>query len=354
MSGNSKKIAVLGAGAVGSYLGAFLTREGHDVTLIDMWGIHVDTMKRKGLKVTGCQGNFNVAVNAVHLTDAINLRDKFDIILLAVKSYDTEWVAYFSKRLLANDGVIVSNQNCMNDSLVGQIVGYSHVVGCVMSSITVALWEPGEVNRGGRPGFESGHDVFRVGELNGKVTPRIEELANIFSCIDGSRTTTNLWGERWSKLTTNASTNPITAMTGLGAASVAEDSDARYIQIQISKESCQVALAQKYEVEPIKGIEASEWALAEDGAILEKLDEKFLPDNDRGEWKSSMSQDVDKGRRTEILFMNGYIAQQGLSTHVPTPFNTAVTKIVREIDEGDRFPDPANINEVLKMASRLA
>ena len=52
--------------------------------------------------------------------------------------------------------------------------------------------------------------------------------------------------------------------------------------------------------------------------------------------------------------MNGYIAQQGLSTHVPTPFNTAITKIVREIDEGDRFPDPANVNEVLKMASGLA
>ena len=350
---DTKKIAVVGVGAVGSYLGAFLTREGHDVTLIDMWGIHVDTMKRDGLKVTGCQGDFDVVVNPVHLTDAINIQNKFDIILLAVKSYDTEWAAHFSKRLLANDGVIVSNQNCMNDSLIGEIVGYSHVVGCVMSSITVALWEPGEVNRGGRPGFESGHDVFRVGELNGRITPRVDELAYLFSSIDGSKVTTNLWGERWSKLTTNASTNPLTAMTGLGAASVAEDPDARYIQIQISKESCQVALAQKYEVEPIKGIEAAEWASAEDGSMLEKLDEKFLPDNDRGEWKSSMSQDVDKRRRSEILFMNGYISQQGQSAHVPTPFNTAITKIVREIDEGDRFPDPANVNEVLKMTSRL-
>jgi len=351
---DTKKIAVVGVGAVGSYLGAFLTREGHDVTLIDMWGIHVDTMKHEGLKVTGCQGDFDVAVNSVHLTDAINIHDKFDIILLAVKSYDTEWAAHFAKRLLANDGVIVSNQNCMNDSLIGEIVGYTHVVGCVMSSITVALWEPGEVNRGGRPGFESGHDVFRVGELNGKITPRVEELAYLFSSIDGSKVTTNLWGERWSKLTTNASTNPLTAMTGLGAASVAQNPDARYIQIQISKESCQVALAQKYEVEPIKGIEAAEWATAEDGSMLEKLDEKFLPDNDRGEWKSSMSQDVDKRRRSEILFMNGYISQQGQIAHVPTPFNAAITKIVREIDEGDRFPDPANVNEVLKMASRLA
>ena len=121
MLNNSKKIAVVGVGAVGSYLGAFLSREGYDVTLIDMWGIHVDTMKSEGLKVTGCQGDFTIAVNAVHLTDAINIPDKFDIILLAVKSYDTEWAAHFAKRLLSNQGVIVSNQNCMNDSLIGVI-----------------------------------------------------------------------------------------------------------------------------------------------------------------------------------------------------------------------------------------
>ena len=112
-------------------------------------------------------------------------------------------------------------------------------------------------------------------------------------------------------------------------------------------------MAQNYEVEPIKGVSAAEWASATDGSELEKLDEKFLPDNDRGEWKSSMSQDVDKGRRSEISFMNGYIAEQGLTVNVPTPFNTAITEIVREIDEGIRTPDPSNINEVIKIASQL-
>ena len=349
-----KKIAIMGVGAVGSYIGAFLSREGYDMTLIDPWGAHVDIMNHKGLRVTGCQGDFTVPVNSIHFSDATNIPGKFDAILLAVKSYDTEWAAHFSKRLLANNGFMVSNQNCMNDSLIGEIVGYSRVIGCVMSSITVALWEPGEVHRGGRPGRETGHDVFRVGELNGRVTPRVEELASIFSCIDGSRVTTNLWGERWSKLTTNASSNPLTAMTGLGAASVAGNSEARYIQIQISKESCEVALAQNYQVEPIKGIPADEWVLADKGSVLEKLDEKFLPDNDRSEWKSSMSQDVAKGRKSEILLMNGYIVEQGLTVDVPTPFNTAITKIMRDIDEGRRSPDPSNINQVLKMVADLS
>ena len=133
----SKKMAVFGAGAAGSYIGGFLTREGHDISLIDMWGDHVDKMNNEGLFISGCQGDFTVPVNAIHLANAIQIEKKFDIIFLAVKSYDTEWAAYFCKRLLKDDGVIVSNQNCMNDSLISTIVGPSREIGCVMSSITV-------------------------------------------------------------------------------------------------------------------------------------------------------------------------------------------------------------------------
>ena len=79
---------------------------------------------------------------------------------------------------------------------------------------------------------DRGHDVFRVGELHGRITPRSEEVADLLSCIDGSRPTSNIWGERWSKLTTNASSNPITAMTGLGSNGAAEIPEARRLQIE--------------------------------------------------------------------------------------------------------------------------
>ena len=97
----SKRIAIFGAGAAGSYIGAFLTREGHDITLIDMWGEHVDTMNANGLRASGSQGDFTIPVNAVHLADAWQLQHNFDIIFLAMKSYDTEWSSHFVKRLLA-------------------------------------------------------------------------------------------------------------------------------------------------------------------------------------------------------------------------------------------------------------
>ena len=347
---SDSRIVILGAGAAGSYLGAYMTREGHDVTLLDMWGEHVEVMRSNGLRASGTQDDFTVPVRAFHLSDAMQLREQFDIGFLAVKSYDTEWSAHFLKRLIRHDGVVVSSQNCMNDRLVASIVGYDRAIGCIMSSITVALWEPGHVTRGGPPGRGRGHVVFRVGEMHGRVTPRVEEIVDILSCVDDAKATTNLWGERWSKLTTNSSGNPVGAMTGLGGMSVASMPDARRIQIEICKESCQVALAQNYQVEPIRGISAETYARADDGEIYEELDAKFQPAGEGADWKSSMGQDVEKGRRTEIEYMNGYIVEQGRRVGIPTPVNAAIVQVVKQVESGQLQPGAENVRRVLDLA----
>ncbi|MDA0770982.1 MAG: 2-dehydropantoate 2-reductase [Chloroflexi bacterium] len=345
-----KRIAVFGAGAAGSYIGAFLTREGHDITLIDMWGQHVDAMNEKGLSVQGSQGPFTVPVKAVHVTDAINITEPFDIIFLAVKSYDTEWSSHFIKRFLSPTGVVVNSQNCMNDALTASIVGYERQVGCIMSSITVALWEPAVVIRGGQPGRDRGHDVYRVGELHGQITPRVEEIAEMLSCIDGSHATSNIWGERWSKLTTNSVGNPVGAMTGQGSQTFALDPRARLIQVQIAKETCQVGLALNVNIAPVSGVEASTWAKADDGEVFEELDAKFQPKVDAADWRSSMAQDVVKGRHTEIEYMNGYTVKRGLELGIATPVSAAIVDVVKQIDAGTLKPDPSHVERVLSMA----
>ena len=345
-----KRIAIMGAGAAGSYLGAYMTREGYDVTLLDMWAEHVEKMRADGLRASGTQDDFTTPVKAHHLSDAMQLEGGFDIGFLATKSYDTEWAAHFLKRLVRPDGVVVSSQNCMNDKLVASIVGYGRAVGCIMSSITVALWEPGHVTRGGPPGRGRGHVVFRVGELHGRITPRVEELADILMCVDDAKATSNLWGERWSKLTTNSSGNPVGAMTGLGAQGVASMPEARRVQIEICKESCQVALAQNYDVEPIRGVSAETYARADDGEVFEELDAKFQPSGGGADWKSSMGQDVEKGRRTEIEFMNGHIVEEGRAVGVPTPVNAAIVDVMKQVQSGALPPGADNVHRVLRMA----
>ena len=177
------KIGIMGAGALGSYVGAFLSKIGEDVTFIDMWPEHVDKMRAFGLHVTGSQGPFTVPVKAIHLTEAQNISEPFDFVFISVKSYDTEWATHFIKRYVREDGYFISLQNCWNDVPMGEIVGSSRQLGCIASHIEVALWEPALVTRGGAVGRDSGHTVFRVGEQDGRITPRAEKIAGLLSLI---------------------------------------------------------------------------------------------------------------------------------------------------------------------------
>lgn len=346
------KIAIMGAGALGSYVGAFLAREGQDVTLIDMWPEHVETMRRQGLRASGSQGDFIVSVEAIHLTDAQALNGQFDYAFISVKSYDTEWATHFIKRYVKPDGFFISLQNCWNDPVIGDIVGAGREIGCVASHIEVALWEPGHVMRGGAVGRDSGHHVFRVGEQDGRLTPRVENIARMLNWIDGAYTTGNLWGERWSKLCQNSMGNAISAMSGLGSQDMAQDPRCRLIRIQLAKEGAQVGLALGLDVVDLNGRPAKMWADADRGDVFEELDDYLSTRGGRVNWLASMAQDVKKGRRSEIDFMNGFVCRKGRESGVPTPFNDAVVEAMHSIDDGSLAPAPSNVDRILKAAGR--
>ena len=100
------KIAIMGCGALGSYAAAYLAREGEDVTIIDMWPEHVETIRKQGLRSSGSQGDFTISVEALHLTDAQGICDLFDYAFIAMKSYDTEWATHFIKRYVKPEGFL--------------------------------------------------------------------------------------------------------------------------------------------------------------------------------------------------------------------------------------------------------
>jgi 2-dehydropantoate 2-reductase len=246
-------------------------------------------------------------------------------------------------------GYVVSAQNCWNDPGVAAIAGPERSVGLVMSKIAVALWQPGHVERGAEKGSGSGHDVFRAGEHDGKVTPRVEALAKMLSVIDGAKATDNLWGERWSKLCSNAMGNPVQAMTGLGSLEIAGKPRGREITIRLGSESARVGLALGLTIPKIGGAEAKVWAAADDPAVYAQLDAMLVPkEGTARNWRASMAQDVAKGRRSEIEQMNGYVVARGRELGVPTPLSSAVVGIVREIDTGVRKQSPAHIEQALE------
>src|ERR1700740_1857705 len=184
------KIAIVGAGAVGGYAGAHMVQAGEDVTFIDPWPEHVEHMRKHGLRVTHAKdgAEFSVPVRALHVTDAQQLSKEapVDIAFVCMKSYDTAWATMMIKQYLAPDGFVVSLQNCMNEETIAGVVGWGKTLGCIASSITVNLPEPGHIHRGaGKGGAE--HSVFPPGEVHGRVTPRAKEIHRLVSYADSAK-----------------------------------------------------------------------------------------------------------------------------------------------------------------------
>ena len=347
----AKKILFVGAGAIGSYIGAFLSRAGHDVTLVDPWAEQVEAIRKKGISVTGPHDPFEARPAAVHLNEAQRLPRDFDLAFVAMKVYDTAWAAQVALRHLKPEGFIVASENCWPDPIVASVAGASRSLGLVMSKIGVALWKPGQVERAAEKGQGTGHDVFRVGEHDGRVTARATEVAEMLKVIDGSQVTENLWGERWAKLCANAMGNPVQAMSGLGSFEIASSEVGRAITIHLAAESARVGLALGYRVPKFNSTTAEQWAAADRRDVYESLDRMLTPTTASGRnWRSSMGQDVTKGRPTEIDYMNGHVVAQGRQQSVPTPVSAATVDAVREIDAGTRKPEAQNIERVLRRA----
>src|SRR5580658_5433072 len=191
-----KRIVVFGAGAIGGYTGGNLAHNGFDVTLIDPWPEHVEAIRKDGLALEGVtQEEFVLAKpKTLHLTEVQQFAKEkpIDIAMVAVKSYDTEWATRLIAQYLAPDGYVVSLQNCMNEERIAGIVGWDRTVGCIPALLAAELVGPGRVQRTVAKGA-SAYDVYRVGEVHGRITPRIAELAEIIATVDTVKATTNLW-----------------------------------------------------------------------------------------------------------------------------------------------------------------
>lgn len=351
-----ERIAVLGAGAIGAAIGAYLIRDGRDVILIDQWAAHIEKIRNDGLKLTDLNGEFTVQAKAIQLSDVNNLREMFDIVYLSVKSYDTRWSAYLIEPYLKPTGFILPVQNSLNDEVVASVVGFNRTVGCV-PTISAGIYDPGHVIR-----TDPLMHCFTVGELSGLITNRVKGVVQALSAVGESEATTNIWGARWSKLVINAMGNSPAGIVGpsLSSLDAAQKDTYDLIRVVTGSEAVRVGLASGICVEPIWKVPAEEFATATSKESVTKLKEKMA-----GIWakranpvedmqkrlgvpgRPSLLQDVMKGRRTEVRYLNGVVVQKGTEVGVPTPMNQVILDLMLKIESGEVKPNPSNL-EVLK------
>ncbi|OLC33180.1 MAG: hypothetical protein AUH81_14790 [Candidatus Rokubacteria bacterium 13_1_40CM_4_69_5] len=340
------RIAIVGAGAIGCVVGGLLTRAGRDVTLIDQWPEHVETMRRKGLRLSGTCGQHVIPVKAFHVHEAQSLAQPFEAVFIAVKSYDTEWATALGIRHLEPDGLAVDFQNGVNDERVAAIAGRHRTLGCVIT-IGAGMYEPGHAIR-----TDTSKIGFKIGELDGSDSERARRLVALLNDVAPAKVTTNLWGERWSKLTVNCMANPLAGLSGLGSAEIRSEPQPCRIAIEIAAEVIQAGRARGLEVEPIFGIEAQRFVDAAAGrGRAQVMADMAAGAKSLGSGRPSLLQDVMRGRRTEIDYLNGYVVEQGRLVGVKTPFNEAVVRRFRELGIGFT-PDPKHLEPLALMLPR--
>ena len=337
------RIAVLGVGAIGGVIGAYMTRGGRDVTLIDMWPANVERIKEKGLTVTAIEEEFTVDARALHLGEVSAARQLFDAVVLSVKSYDTEWSAKFIEPYLAPGGFLVSAQNSINDDTIASQVGWTRIVGCVVT-LGAAMYEPGHVER---TTLRERHSLT-LGEPSGLVTPRVEQMCDVLSDVGPTSSTRNLWGERWAKLAVNCMANAVSGVTGLKSAEVRENADSRALSIRIVAELVKVATALGVSVQPVSKIPAQTYVDAlTDGATLEDVEGRLVDGaKELREGRPSLAQDVMKGRKTEVEHLNGLVARKGEEVGVATPLNQAVLDLTKRVESGELEQSVSNLDYI--------
>ena len=340
------RIAVLGAGAIGSSIAADLTRAGHDVLIIDQWADHVNAMNANGLHVSMPDGEWTVRVRACHISDVSTVDPLLDLVFLCAKSYDTRWMAELIAPYIKSNGAIVGVQNGMNNDAIASIVGITRVIGCAFE-LSAEVFTPGRLQR------NSDHRKawFGIGELTCRITPRLRELERIMSAVGTVALTTNIHGAKWSKLINSSMILAPFGVLGLQSYQAIEIPEVVKLCIRLGRESMAVGAALGYTIEPIFGLSAEEFAGSTD-EIIEKLLVTIIRHHGAAakQVRGVVLQDFAKGRRPETEYLSGLVVAKGKETGLATPANAAITEVSRRIRSGALKPGLENLHLIQRLA----
>jgi len=321
------RLLVWGAGAIGGTIGAHLARAGHDITFVDQAADHIAAIRSNGVSITGPLADFNVRVPAVK-PDA--LAGEFEHIVLAVKAQDTEAATRALAPHLSADGYVVSAQNGLNELVIKAIVGDRRTMGCFVN-FGADYIEPGVIQYAGR-------GAVVVGEIDGRVTPRVEELHRaVLEFEERAIVTRNIWGYLWGKLAYGAQLFA-TALTNDSIADALAAPAYRRVYIELAREVMRVADARGISPEGFDGFDPRAFSPDADRARSERSLDDMVAHNRRSlKTHSGIWRDIAvRKRRTESDAQLGPIVTLGAEARVATPAVARLIQLVHDVEEGRR------------------
>ena len=301
------KIAIVGVGAMGSLFAYFFHQAGITPWLLDNHEGRVDAIRSEGLTVETPSGTHHISWSTV--TTKPEEIGQVDLIIIAVKAYDTELAMEGAAPLLGDKTVVLTLQNGLyNIERITHITGKNRVLGGTTAHGATQL-SLTHIRHAG-----SGETV--IGVLPGERVLQVNAVGDLLNSSGvKTRVTDDVNGALWSKLLINAAINPLTALTRLPNGEIAECSELVDVQRRVVEEACAVAKQ--------KGI------LIHFPDPVAKVMEvcKATATN-----RSSMLQDILNGKKTEIDYINGAIVAEGASCGVATPYNQILTRLVKALE----------------------
>jgi 2-dehydropantoate 2-reductase len=336
------RIAIIGAGAIGSYFGSGMLRAGLDVTLFDPWAEHVAHVRAHGLKVAAMPPEAPVTtrpdLRGIGEVQALVRERPVDVACIAVKSYDTTWATDLILPYLAQDGVLVSLQNSFNEPEIARIAGAGRTFGVAINALACDLTEPGMVQRNSPVGY------LDIGAMEPGQTARRDTLIELFAGVEKARAVDDLAAAKWSKLVINSMRNGLSAMTGMTGAERDTTDLTIAIGIRLGAQAVRVGRAMglalvdtAYSFDAL--VAADEGCADATATIRARMAE--IANGRSSEQRPSMAQDIRKGRRTETDAINGLVARRGRELGVETGLHQRVHNRIREIERGAATPAPA-------------
>jgi 2-dehydropantoate 2-reductase len=321
------KIAVIGAGAIGSVVGGLLSKAGEDVTLIGRKS-HVDAIKQNGLMLDGPSGKVIIQVKA-----AENLDFKPDLVLLTVKTQDVESSVREIHPYLSGATLVTMQNGVQSDDIAAGVLGKENIISAVVILGSIFL-EPGKVSYS----HPSGKIALLVGEPFGSSGNRLQNISVWFNKALPTEISKDIRGAHWTKLILNLN-NAVMAVTGLPFQEVSQYSQIIKLNINLMKEGFKVIKTAGIRTAPVPGIPVSlmktmvKMPLSISSFVLKSQTKSYgeLP------LLGSTLQSIKRGKSTEIDYLNGEIVNLGKKIGIPTPVNSLIVKLVHQTETTGKF-----------------
>ena len=329
-------ITIYGAGAIGGVTGAALARAGHDVVLVDRAEDHVAAMNAHGLTIESREGSVTVPVRAI--TPGA-LGHGLGLVLLAVKSQDTSGALEVLTPRLAADGAIVSLQNGLNEELIAEKIGAPRTVGCLVN--WAADWvAPGRILHGG-------HGALVLGELDGRMSDRVQGLAKLLAVVAPTEVTDNVLGYTWAKHVYGALL-VATAVVDAHVYEVVERSPAvQQMLVTLVVENMRIAEAAGIRLEPFDEYAPADYRAAARGdlAARQRAMEHYRQHTKTktGIWRDL----VVRRRKTEVGALLGATVAKARTLGLGMPLTERLIAMIEDLELGRRAMSWSNIDELV-------